>query len=177
MKDKKALGIIETYGLTCAIEAADTAVKAANVELIGYELARGSGLTTVKVVGDVGSVKAAMSAANVSALKVGKVVSVHVIPRPHDDIDLLMKSADSLTGKCKKQKTDDESDDEEEKPRDNNKLEDKLQNDEIPEEQQPVEKEVPSEEEYTCNLCKDPQCPRKKGEPRVNCIHYEEGEI
>ena len=57
MKGKKALGIIETYGLTSAVEAADTAVKAANVVLIGYELARGSGLTTVKVVGDVGSVK------------------------------------------------------------------------------------------------------------------------
>lgn len=87
MKGKKALGIIETYGLTSAVEAADTAVKAANVVLIGYELARGSGLTTVKVVGDVGSVKAAMSAAEASVSKIGKVVAVHVIPRPHDDID------------------------------------------------------------------------------------------
>ena len=173
MKGKKALGIIETYGLTCAMEAADTAVKAANVELVGYELARGSGLTTVKVVGDVGSVKAAMSAANASALKVGKVVSVHVIPRPHNDIDVLMKSENSLADKCKRQKTDDE----EQKPEDNNKSEDKLQNDEIQEEQQSIEKEVPNEQEYTCNLCKDPQCPRKKGEPRINCIHYGEGEI
>ncbi|NLZ53668.1 MAG: BMC domain-containing protein [Thermoanaerobacteraceae bacterium] len=167
MKGKKALGIIETYGLTSAVEAADTAVKAANVELIGYELARGSGLTTVKVLGDVGSVKAAMSAANASVSKIGKVVAVHVIPRPHDDIDVLMLSENSMNDKCK------ESNTVEQKPEDKD-LADELQNDE---KQQSIEKEESTEQKYTCNMCKDPQCPRKKGEPRVNCIHYEEGDI
>ncbi|HHX22710.1 MAG: BMC domain-containing protein [Tepidanaerobacteraceae bacterium] len=167
MKGKKALGIIETYGLTSAIEAADTATKAANVELIGYELARGSGLATVKVLGDVGSVKAAMNAANASVSKIGKVVAVHVIPRPHDDIDMLMKWENSSAENCNKQK-------EEEKPNDDNKSEDSSHNDE---KEQAVEKEEQDEQTYTCNLCKDPQCPRKKGEPRVNCIHYEEGDI
>ena len=172
MKSKKALGIIETYGLTCAVEAADTATKAANVELIGYELARGSGLTTVKVLGDVGSVKAAMNAANASVSKIGKVVAVHVIPRPHDDIDILMKWENFLSDNCKKQNNAENK----QKP-DDNKSEEKLQNDEMEEKQKSIEKEEPIEEKYTCNLCKDPKCPRKKGEPRVDCIHYEEGDI
>lgn len=167
MKGKKALGIIETYGLTCAVEAADTAVKAANVKLIGYELARGSGLTTVKVLGDVGSVKAAMSAADASASKIGKVIAVHVIPRPHDDIDMLMLSENSLDNKSKRHKLGDEQNPKE-------KFADKMQHDE---KQQSIEKDAQVEQQYTCNLCKDPQCPRKKGEPRVNCIHYEEGDI
>jgi hypothetical protein len=76
------MGFIETAGLTAAIEAADTAVKAANVRLIGYELARGDGMTTVKVEGDVGAVKAAVDSAKIAAAKVGTVVSTHVIPRP-----------------------------------------------------------------------------------------------
>jgi hypothetical protein len=77
-----ALGLIETAGLTAAIEAADTAVKAANVRLIGYELARGDGYTCVKVEGDVGAVKAAVDSARASAAKIGRVVSTRVIPRP-----------------------------------------------------------------------------------------------
>ena len=59
------------------------------------------------------------------------------------------------------------------KPEDKD-LADELQNDE---KQQSIEKEESTEQKYTCNMCKDPQCPRKKGEPRVNCIHYEEGDI
>jgi microcompartment protein CcmL/EutN len=77
-----ALGLIETAGLTAAIEAADTAVKAANVRLIGYELARDDGYTCVKVEGDVGAVKAAVDSARASAAKIGRVVSTQVIPRP-----------------------------------------------------------------------------------------------
>jgi microcompartment protein CcmL/EutN len=77
-----ALGFIETIGLTAAIEAADSAVKSANVRLLGYELAKGDGMTTVKIEGDVGAVKAAVKAAEAAAAKVGHVVSVHIIPRP-----------------------------------------------------------------------------------------------
>lgn len=76
-----SLGLIETWGFVPAIVAADAASKAALVSLLGYDLARG-GLVTIKVVGDVAAVKAAVSAGAAAAEKVGKVISVHVIPRP-----------------------------------------------------------------------------------------------
>jgi ethanolamine utilization protein EutM len=85
----EALGMIETRGLVGAIEAADAMVKAANVELIGSERI-GSGLVTVMVRGDVGAVKAATDAGAQAAKRVGEVVSVHVIPRPHADTELLL---------------------------------------------------------------------------------------
>jgi ethanolamine utilization protein EutM len=82
----EALGMIETKGLVGAIEAADAMVKAANVELVGYEKI-GSGLVTVMVRGDVGAIKAATDAGAAAAQKVGEVVSIHVIPRPHTDVE------------------------------------------------------------------------------------------
>jgi ethanolamine utilization protein EutM len=85
----EALGLIETRGLVGAIEAADAMVKAANVELIGSEKI-GSGLVTIMVRGDVGAVKAATDAGAQAARRVGEVVSVHVIPRPHQDTELLL---------------------------------------------------------------------------------------
>jgi len=85
----EALGMIETRGLVAAIEAADAMVKAANVELIGSEKI-GSGLVTVLVRGDVGAVKAATDAGAQAARRVGEVVSVHVIPRPHMDTEMLL---------------------------------------------------------------------------------------
>lgn len=78
----EAIGLIETVGLAAAIEAADTAVKTANVELIGYELTKGDGMVTVKVSGNVGAVVAAVNSASMSAAKVNKIYSTHVIPRP-----------------------------------------------------------------------------------------------
>lgn len=86
---KEALGMIETKGLVGAIEAADAMVKSANVALVGYEKI-GSGLVTVMVRGDVGAVKAATDAGAVAAEKVGTVVSVHVIPRPHTDVEKIL---------------------------------------------------------------------------------------
>ncbi len=85
----EALGLIETKGLVGAIEAADAMVKAANVTLIGSEKI-GSGLVTVMVRGDVGAVKAATDAGAAAARRVGEVVSVHVIPRPHAETELLL---------------------------------------------------------------------------------------
>jgi microcompartment protein CcmL/EutN len=82
---KDAIGLIETRGLVGSIEAADTMVKAANVSLIGREKI-GGGLVTVIVEGDVGAVKAAVDAGASAAKKVGELISVHVIPRPHDDL-------------------------------------------------------------------------------------------
>lgn len=86
---KEALGMVETKGLVGSIEAADAMVKAANVQLIGYEKI-GSGLVTVMVRGDVGAVKAATDAGAAAAQKVGEVISVHVIPRPHTDVEKIL---------------------------------------------------------------------------------------
>ena len=83
---QEALGMVETKGLIGAIEAADAMVKAANVKLIGKEKI-GSGLVTVMVRGDVGAVKAAVEAGAAAAKRVGELVSVHVIPRPHTDVE------------------------------------------------------------------------------------------
>ncbi|WP_285716057.1 ethanolamine utilization microcompartment protein EutM [Pelosinus sp. IPA-1] len=85
----EALGMIETKGLVGAIEAADAMVKAANVQLVGYEKI-GSGLVTVMVRGDVGAIKAATDAGAAAAQKVGEVVSIHVIPRPHTDVEKIL---------------------------------------------------------------------------------------
>ena len=82
----EALGMVETKGLIGAIEAADAMVKAANVHLIGKEKI-GSGLVTIMVRGDVGAVKAAVEAGAAAAKRVGDLYGVHVIPRPHDDVE------------------------------------------------------------------------------------------
>lgn len=87
--EKMALGLIETKGLVGAIEAADAMVKAANVSLVGKELV-GGGLVTVLIRGDVGAVKAAVDAGAAAAGRVGELKSVHVIPRPHDDVDAML---------------------------------------------------------------------------------------
>lgn len=86
---QNALGLIETKGLIGSIEAADAMVKAANVKLIGKEKV-GGGYVTVFVRGDVGAVKAATDAGAAAAERVGELVSVHVIPRPHQDLDLIL---------------------------------------------------------------------------------------
>ncbi len=88
---KEALGLVETRGFIGAIEAADAMVKAANVRLIGKENT-GHGLVTVMVRGDVGAVKAATEAGSEAARRVGELVSVHVIPSPHPDVEQLIKS-------------------------------------------------------------------------------------
>ena len=84
-----ALGMIETKGLVGSIEAADAMVKAANVYLVGKEFV-GGGIVTVMVRGDVGAVKAATDAGVVAAKRVGEVVAVHVIPRPHTDVEKML---------------------------------------------------------------------------------------
>ena len=81
----QALGLVETMGLAAGTEAADAMVKAANVRLISRQQV-GGGLITILVAGDVGAVQAAVAAGRAAAEVVGKVVSAHVIPRPHDDI-------------------------------------------------------------------------------------------
>lgn len=86
-----ALGMIETKGLVAAVEAVDAMVKAANVHLIGKERV-GGGLVTVMVRGDVGAVKAATDAGAAAAERVGELLSVHVIPRPHEEVEYILPS-------------------------------------------------------------------------------------
>ncbi len=88
----EALGMIETKGFIGAIEAADAMVKAANVVLVGKEYV-GAGLVAITVRGDVGAVKAATDAGAAAARRVGELVGVHVIPRPHDDVERFVPSA------------------------------------------------------------------------------------
>ena len=92
MADKlMALGMVETRGLVGSIEAADAMVKAANVNLIG-KVHVGGGLVTVMVRGDVGAVQAATDAGSAAGARLGELVSVHVIPRPHGDVEKILPS-------------------------------------------------------------------------------------
>ena len=92
MANTNALGMIETKGLVGAIEAADAMVKAANVQLVGKEQI-GGGLVTVMVRGDVGAVKAAVEAGSAAAERLGEIIAVHVIPRPHSDVEKILPQA------------------------------------------------------------------------------------
>ena len=102
----EALGLIETKGLVGSIEAADAMVKAANVVLLGSEYV-GGGYVTVMVRGDVGAVKAATDAGAAAAKRVGELVSVHVIPRPHADVEMILpkSSKGSIGGRAAEAKT------------------------------------------------------------------------
>ena len=86
---KEALGMIETRGLVAAVEAADAMLKAANVALVGTEKI-GSGLVTVMARGDVGAVKSAVEAGQANASRLGELIAVHVIPRPHEDVEKIL---------------------------------------------------------------------------------------
>ena len=90
----QALGMVETRGLVGSVEAADAMVKAANVNLIG-KVHVGGGLVTVMVRGDVGAVKAATDAGAAAAARVGEVVSVHVIPRPHNEVEFILPTLEN----------------------------------------------------------------------------------
>ena len=90
MEQVDALGLIETKGFVGMVEASDAMVKAARVELVGYEKGYGGGYVTAIVRGDVAAVKAATEAGARAAERVGELVSVHVIPRPHGNIDQIL---------------------------------------------------------------------------------------
>jgi len=100
---QKALGIIETSGLVGAIEAADAMVKAAKVKFLGRQKVKG-GLVVVMVAGDVGAVKAAVDAGAAACKRVGILVSAHVIPRPHDDIDMMIPAVPEFEKTSEKKK-------------------------------------------------------------------------
>ena len=89
MANNQAIGLVETKGLVALVEATDAMLKAANVQFKGWKKV-GSGLCTVFVAGDVGAVKAGVDAGATAARAIGEVVSVHVIPRPHDDLKAIL---------------------------------------------------------------------------------------
>lgn len=209
---RTAIGMVETVGLLAAYEAADVAVKSANVKLIGYEKSSG-GMVVIKLSGDIGAVKSAVDAAVAAASKLGKVFSSHVIPRPHQDVHKKMIFTDDTVGYQKDKKP-------EEKVKKTEEAQEKLEIKESKEEtekelktaesevsESEAEEEIDSEaeefgaefdeeaedeseagveeiedeteagkkdDEDICNLCGDPDCPRKKGELRTDCIHYDE---
>ena len=92
MTNFEALGMIETKGLVAMIEASDAMVKAANVKLVGYEKVGGAYVTAM-VRGDVAAVRAATDAGAAAARKIGELIAVHVIPRPHKDLDEVLPIA------------------------------------------------------------------------------------
>ncbi|MBM7866979.1 BMC domain-containing protein [Heliomicrobium gestii] len=244
---QNALGLIEAVGMAAAIEAADTAVKAANIELLGYELTKGGGMVLIKLTGDVGAIKAAVAAGAEAARKVNKVVSTHVIARPHSEIKGVILNRDTVSTKASGSKvvsetppasdssTKSETDAEPEpapapapeaaeeaiaepvtepvaepmtepvtEPVADEAVEETVESVSEPDAEpvsesetapktapetapemeaateataEPVSEPVSEEEvgphsRYTCNLCGDPRCPRKKGEPRSTCMHH-----
>lgn len=198
-----SLGIIETVGLAAAVEAADVCLKSANVVLVGYELTKGDGMVLIKIQGNVGSVNAAINAAKMAAGNVNKVVGAHIIPRPGFQIDLLVRTAETVGMEKQIEKNDEVKDKSEEILQETlqetvdivleedelcvhsevcNTMEEELEDiKEDAEDIQDIEdiKEdaetgylKKSSSEYTCNICRDPLCTRKKGDLRNQCIHY-----
>jgi len=184
---QNSLGLIEVIGLVAAIEAADAAVKAANIELIGYELAKGGGQVLVKLGGDVGAIKAGVQAGSAAARKVSRVVATHVIPRPNPQLACILDSEETVGAKTMglpaesriETKVEVEVEVEAETEAEveieaKAEIEEKVEaeNAAVTEtaEEEPEEDETLKTE--GCNLCNDPACPRKKGDPKITCIHY-----
>lgn len=178
---QQALGLIETIGLAAAYEAADTALKTANVELIGYELSKGDGMVTVKIMGRVGAVQAGVTAAKSAASIVSKVFSTKVIPRPSRELDAIVFTEETVlyqpqTVEVLKEEIDELSNIIEEvieEPKVNNNTKVVQKTSEVEEEKQISLDEVIEESNtITCNMCEDPECTRKKGQPKRYCKHY-----
>lgn len=227
----EALGVIEAVGMAAAIEAADSCVKSANVELIGYELTKGSGLVAIKIRGNVGAVKAAIEAAKASASRINKVYATLIIPRPSAGLERIIepnsvagikegtkediensinedtignvkegiredikdginedtnKSVkedmwEDIKGSINKDTIENIKEDIEEDTKlvdtdnyyengqeDENKVNDHKNPDEFLNDSSFLNEE----NDEICNICHDPRCQRKKGQPRNLCIHY-----
>ncbi|GAA0076357.1 hypothetical protein UT300005_07350 [Clostridium sp. CTA-5] len=175
-----ALGLIETVGLVAGIEAADIAVKSSNVELIGYENSKG-GTVVVKVRGDVGAVKAAVESACTSAKMVNKVLGTSIIPRPNNQLEKMIFNYDNVGLNSLKEKNNKNLDNKNSKKiiletdsRKEYKEEKTNKTEEIRTSEYDYQKIelIKEKNKITCNLCMDPKCSRKKGEPRNSCIHF-----
>ncbi len=180
---KNALGLIETVGLAAGLEAADAAVKAANVELIGYELTKGGGMVVIKLCGDVGAVKAAVDAGSAAAARINKVLAKHVIPRPHGELGTMVLSRETTGYKPPQpvpavdwasaaQMAAPDAAAEPADPGSESMLTETGQEPVQAPPREAVKQELQNPSEC-CNLCGDSVCPRKKGDARVTCIHYD----
>ncbi|EGO64750.1 BMC domain-containing protein [Acetonema longum] len=162
---QNAVGLIETVGLTAAIEAADAAVKAANIKLIGYELTKGGGMVVVKLSGDVGAIQAAVEAGRLAAGQVGRVWATHIMPRPHQETAGLVYTRETIranddTGIAAKEQ------------QETGKASEPGAGPAV-QAQAAVPTAAPVKKGgEICNLCGDPACPRKKGDPKATCLHY-----
>lgn len=178
---RQAAGFIEMRGLAAAITAADIALKAANIELVGVELTRGMGYAVVKIQGDVGAVRAAVDAATSARETANYFVAKDIIARPSLDLDALIYSKETK-GLLKEETSLEEKEEVVESQVQENTSQDPEEEEERLESPQPdqaedLKEETPALEEAkeaTCNLCHDPACPRQKGEPRADCIHFDE---
>lgn len=165
---KNALGLIEVVGLAAGLEAADAAMKAANVQLLGYELTKGGGMVVIKLSGDVGAVKAAVDAAAAGAARVNKVYATHVIPRPQRELGGIIITKDTVGQQPAAPAPAEQA------PAAATPASAEAAADSSPvpaaDSLETVTAIPPAE---ICNLCGDPACLRKKGDPRVTCIHYD----
>lgn len=172
---RNALGLIETVGLAAAIDAADVAVKSANVTLIGMEYTKGDGMVVVKIEGDVGAVNAGVDAARQSASKIGSIYSYKVIPRPSDGLKIFLPNEEVIDSL-----EDVEDEQTEEQPMAETVLqlvEEEVQIEIVPTTEEALTQEEviqvsSSEEVISCNLCEDPKCSRNRGELHMRCLHY-----
>lgn len=183
---REALGFIETLGMIPAVEAADSCVKSANVKFLGYERSTG-GLITIKIEGDVGAVKAAIEAGKASAQKLGIVISTLIIPRPANGIECMVTNNknNNIKDKCDEEinsieKDEDdakdeknEKDEKDEKQKDTDEVKDEvIKSEEISDsENKDIDNSEIKKKRNVCNLCYDPKCTRKKGQPKTLCIH------
>lgn len=176
---KNSLGLIEVVGLAGALEAADAAVKAANVRLLGYELSKGGGMVVIKLHGDVGAVKAAVEAGTAAARKISRIVSAHVIARPHNDLAGIVATKDTV-GLPKPSKAAKAVPAAPAGPAAKLQPELTLAAGAIPGRREEnsgaaggAGPDTAKKKDEICNLCGDPECSRKKGDPKVTCIHYD----
>lgn len=175
---KNAVGLLEVVGLAAAVEAADAAVKAANIELLGYELTKGGGMVVVKLSGDVGAVKAAVDAGALAAARVNRVVATHVIPRPHHEVGGLIVTKETVgpikDGRVTPVPAGLPETADLPTPAEFIEFAEPFAETEEPVEHDQTENAVASKKwSYTCNLCGDPACQRRKGESRLTCLHYD----
>lgn len=182
-----SLGIIEVIGLAGAIEMADICLKSANVKLVGYELTKGDGMAVVKIEGNVGDVKAAIEASKLAVSKGCKVFGYKIIPRPSDEIEFLVRNKETIGFNYLPYITKDainydsdstdidndfEAEDNNADKSDNNDEDYNIKETDLNLTNDNIDINGDTEIKYTCNLCKDPNCPRRKGELRSTCIHF-----
>lgn len=176
-----SLGIIETLGLATAINVADICVKSANVNLIGYEFSKGGGMTTIKIEGNIGAVNAAVDAALAST---DKIAFSKVIARPSKEIEGLIRNSETVGFEIEEAEQDPQEQQEQQEVKEaevkqEQKEEILKKTSDITSKEKVKDKEVEEsieledvKKKYTCNICKDPKCTRKKGELTSTCIHH-----